>query len=152
MFCIEISRFNEAHVLLRTSLTLNYLPKLRSWSHSCNCIYMVIDLGQHWHSKWLAALRHQSITCINVDLSVTSSNIHMRSISQERPQLSFTYISLKILYLNIHTNTLLNFTFKTTTVSLMGHWVNLEKANACEITFYDRFSNGCSSTDITHNI
>ena len=44
------------------------------------------DLGQHWLSLWLVAWRHQAITWTNVDLSVRSSDIHVRANSQEITQ------------------------------------------------------------------
>ena len=51
------------------------------------------------------AWRHQAITWTNVDWSsVTSSDIHIRIISQEMPQPSITNICLKITGLKLHSN------------------------------------------------
>ena len=48
-----------------------------------------INLGQHWHKKWLAAWRHQAITWTNVDLS-----------SEGRQEVTFTSDTLSINYYN----------------------------------------------------
>ena len=51
------------------------------------------------------AWRHQAITWTNVDLlSVRSSGIHLKAISQEIPQPPFTKVSLKITYLKLSWN------------------------------------------------
>ena len=57
-----------------------------------------IDLSQHWLGQWLVAWRHQAITRTSVDLlSVRSSHIRLRAISQEIPQPSISKISLSLL-------------------------------------------------------
>ena len=66
--------------------------------------YNDIDLGQHWLWWWLVAWWHQAITWTNDDLSVRSSDIRLRAISQEMPQPSVTTISLEISYPNFHSN------------------------------------------------
>ena len=51
------------------------------------------------------AWRHQAITWTNVDWSsLTSSDIHMRAVSQEMLQASVTKLSLKIIYLKFYSN------------------------------------------------
>ena len=53
----------------------------------------------------LFAWRHLAITWTNVDLSsVTSHDIHVRSILQVIPQPSITKISSKITYLRFHSS------------------------------------------------
>ena len=64
-----------------------------------------IDLGQHWFRQWLVAWRHQAITWTNVDLSSGRfCGIHLRAISWEIPQPSFTEFSLKITCLKLNWN------------------------------------------------
>ena len=43
--------------------------------------YGDIDLGQHWFRQWLVAWRHQAITWTNVDVSLRSCGIHLRTLS-----------------------------------------------------------------------
>ena len=51
------------------------------------------DVGQLWLRQWLVAWRHQAITWTNVDWSsVKSSDIHIRTISQEMSQPSIIKI------------------------------------------------------------
>ena len=46
--------------------------------------YDDIEMGQHWLGWWLVVWRHQVMTWTNVDLSsVRSSDIHLRTISQQ---------------------------------------------------------------------
>ena len=53
-----------------------------------------------WVNIGSGTWRHQAITWTNVDWSsVESSDIHIRAISQEMPQLSITKIHLKTTYL-----------------------------------------------------
>ena len=61
-------------------------------------------LGQHWFRQWLVAWRHQAITWTNVDLSLRSSDVHLRAISLEISQPSVTNISLKIIFLRFYWN------------------------------------------------
>ena len=62
-----------------------------------------MDLGRHWLRQWLVAWRHQAITWTNVDWSsVKYSDIHIRAISQQMIQLSFTKICLKIACKKFH--------------------------------------------------
>ena len=83
----------------------------------------VMDRGQHWLRKWLAAWRHQAFTWTNFDLSsVRSFDIHMRAISLEIPQPSISKIRLKINYIS--------FKFPR------GQWVkSLWRQYACIIVF-----------------
>ena len=63
--------------------------------------YCIKGLSQ----QWLVAWRHQAFMWTIVDLSsVRSSNIYLRAISIEIPQLWITNISLKITYVNFHWN------------------------------------------------
>ena len=67
--------------------------------------YGDIDLGQHWPRLRLVVSRQKSITWTNIDLlSVRSSDIPLRAISQEIPQPSTTKISLKITYQTFYSN------------------------------------------------
>ena len=53
------------------------------------------------------AWRYQAITCTSVGLStVSSSNIHLRAVSQELPQQSINKISFKFAYLKFRSNLL----------------------------------------------
>ena len=63
-----------------------------------------IDLGQHCLRWWLVAWRHQAITWTNVDLSLRSSDVHLRAILLEISEPSVTKISLKIAYLKLNWN------------------------------------------------
>ena len=86
------------------------LAKVMAWystgiTHCGLVIYGSMDLGQHWHRKWLFGWRHQAITWTNVDLSsVRSSDIQLRAISQDIHQPSIIKISMKITYLKFHSN------------------------------------------------
>ena len=63
------------------------------------------DVGQHWFKQWLVAWRHQAITWTSVDLStVRSSDIHLKTNSQEIPQTLVTAIIWKIKYPYLHSN------------------------------------------------
>ena len=67
--------------------------------------YNDLDEGQHWFRQWLVAWWHQDIAWTNVDLSsVGSSDILLRTISQEIPQPSITKTSMKIAYLKFHSD------------------------------------------------
>ena len=60
--------------------------------------YGDIDLGKKLHMYWLVAWRHQAITWPNVDSSsVSSSDIHLRVISQEIRQPPITKLAWKLL-------------------------------------------------------
>ena len=63
------------------------------------------DPFQHWFRYWLVAWRHLAITWTNVDLpSLRSGDVHVRAISLETSQPSFTKICLKIISLRFYWN------------------------------------------------
>ena len=67
--------------------------------------YGDLDLGQHWLRQWIVAWRHQAITWTNVDLSsVRFNDVHLMAISQDILQPSITEFTLKIIYVNFHSN------------------------------------------------
>ena len=63
-------------------------------------LYVDIDMGQNRLRRWLVAWQHEIITWTNIDLSwIRSSEVYLRSISQEIPQLPNIKFSLKMNYL-----------------------------------------------------
>ena len=106
-------KFKKLRFLIRQLYTywliqLHVTHKALLWWNHCGLVmpYGDINLGQHC-LKWLVAWQHQAIACPSVDLSsVGSSGINLRAILQEIHRPSNTKISLKIKYIEFHSNLL----------------------------------------------
>ena len=79
----------EPTMLCNSPRSQHSLVVPRSISTHCDPVtpYAIGDLVKHSFRQWLVAWRHQAITWTNVDLSSARSGyIHLRTVSQDKPQ------------------------------------------------------------------